>query len=163
MAILEWHETRRYMITEDGEIYDTLRRKKKPTFLRNGYKCVRINDGNRDVNEYVHRLIAMTNIPNPNNLPCVNHKNGNKLDNNVDNLEWCDKATNNFHAYREGLRKNGRGGGKNTPVRCIEDGIIFPSIQQASEYYNIKHSAIQECISGRNKTCNGKHWERIEK
>lgn len=51
----------------------------------NGYKTVTINGKTN----YVHRLIALTFIPNPNNLPCINHKDENKLNNNVENLEWC--------------------------------------------------------------------------
>ena len=53
----------------------------------------------------IHRLVAKTFIPNPNNYPVVNHINGNKLDNRIDNLEWCTISHNNKEAYRLGLRK----------------------------------------------------------
>lgn len=65
-----------------------------------GYKKVVLNGKN----EYVHRLVAETFIPNPNNLPEVNHKDGNKWNNCVDNLEWVSKSENAKHAFDLGLR-----------------------------------------------------------
>lgn len=53
----------------------------------------------------LHRLVAETFLPNPNNYPVVNHINGNKLDNSIDNLEWCTISHNNKEAYRLGIRK----------------------------------------------------------
>lgn len=64
-----------------------------------GYRHTILNRKNRNV----HRVIAETFIPNPNNLPCVNHKDGNKMNNSVDNLEWCTHSENTIHAYRTGL------------------------------------------------------------
>jgi len=65
---------------------------------RNNYKIVRI-----------HRAVAELFIPNPNNLPQVNHIDGDKMNNNVSNLEWCDYSYNNQHAYDNGLRRPTRG------------------------------------------------------
>ena len=72
-----------------------------------GYLCTRMidSDGNSKC-EMVHRLVAKAFIPNPNNLPTVNHKNGNKHDNRVENLEWNSYSDNNQHAYANGLKSD---------------------------------------------------------
>lgn len=60
----------------------------------------------------VHRIVALTFIPNPNNLPQINHKDGNKLNNNVENLEWVTNYDNMQHSIKLGLRKNSYKKGK---------------------------------------------------
>ena len=73
-----------------------------PYFIWGGYKIITY----KNKTYKVHRLIAETFIPNPNNLPQVNHIDGNKLNNNVDNLEWCTPQENTQHAYDNGLAKS---------------------------------------------------------
>ena len=64
-----------------------------------GYLAIKI----KDKTTMVHRLVAECFIPNPDNKPCVNHLDGNKLNNSVENLEWCTIAENNAHARENGL------------------------------------------------------------
>ena len=66
-----------------------------------GYREININGKF----EFAHRIIATCFIPNPHNLPCVNHKDGNKLNNDTANLEWCSHSENTKHAYKTGLEK----------------------------------------------------------
>lgn len=104
-----------YSITEDGQIFGH----KSKKFLKwsdngKGYKYVRLTDGHRHYKHYyVHRLVAMTFIPNPNNLPEVNHKDENKANNCVDNLEWCDRSYNNAYGSRFDKWYQKRWGDKN--------------------------------------------------
>lgn len=76
----------------------------KQGIIRNGYKDVAL--WNHGIVKYpmVHRIVAIAFIPNPNNLPQVNHKDGNKSNNHVGNLEWCTSSENHRHALKEGLR-----------------------------------------------------------
>ena len=66
-----------------------------------GYRHTILNRKNRNI----HRVIAETFIPNPDNLPCVNHKDGNKLNNSISNLEWCNRSENVLHSFQNGLQK----------------------------------------------------------
>lgn len=69
-----------------------------------GYKRVHVSDNGQEYKFYNHQLVAKTFIPNPDNKSCVNHIDGNKLNNKVDNLEWSTHGENLKHAYDIGLR-----------------------------------------------------------
>lgn len=154
----------RYYVYATGKVFDSLLNKDVSKNMRNGYESIPIYSIKRKNTrqEYVHRLVGKAFVSNPNSLSCINHKDGNKLNNLATNLEWCGKGDNNKHAYRTGLRANGRGGGHNTPIICTEMGEVFKSVTQASEKCGIGRRAIQECLSGRNKTCAGMHWKYIK-
>jgi hypothetical protein len=87
-------------ITTDGKIY--LDDKEKKQWYNKGYKMVWL----QGKNVYVHRLVATEHIPNPNNYPCINHINGLKDDNRIENLEWCTVKMNRDHAKLLGLLQN---------------------------------------------------------
>lgn len=76
-----------------------------PARNNRGYLRVALSVKGRVRYDSVHRLVAETFIPNPKNLPEVNHIDGNKLNNKVENLEWTTKSQNQIHAYKTGLRK----------------------------------------------------------
>lgn len=92
----------RYGVTEDGRIYSYISHKfMSQKTQKNGYKtvCLSHGDGTRSM-EYVHRLVAITFLPNPNNLKEVNHKDLNKGNNNISNLEWIDRKGNMKHYFK---------------------------------------------------------------
>lgn len=96
-----------YILYEDGRIYSNkVNRFLRPTFDKKGYMVVSLTNEKRKSKQYkLHRLLALSFIPNPNNLPQVNHKDGNKGNNSLNNLEWCDNSYNQLHSYKIGLHK----------------------------------------------------------
>ena len=79
-----------YGITKDGKIYNLkYKRFLKAASDKDGYLRINLSKNGQKVSYRVHRLVALTYIPNPNNYPIINHKDENKQNNNVSNLEWC--------------------------------------------------------------------------
>lgn len=98
----------RYEVSDDGRIRNTLTGKLLSYNINsNGYLRVSLySDKARKYKQcLLHRLIAVTFIPNPNKLDTVNHKNGDKLNVSVTNLEWCTRTDNNIHMYKTGLKE----------------------------------------------------------
>lgn len=119
-----------------GIMYHTRITKKgrqlKPETQKNGYKRVLLMTRNgKRCHKLIHRLVAEAFIPNTYGLSQINHKDGNKANNHVSNLEWCTHQYNNIHALQTGLRK-GRKKGK----EIIIDNKVFQSIVEACKYYN---------------------------
>lgn len=93
-----------YSITEDGRIWSYYRNKwKKPQLDKDGYLTISLYKNRKRKGYLFHRLVAQTYIPNPENKPEVNHKNGIKDDNRVEDLEWVTRKENSIHAYETGL------------------------------------------------------------
>jgi hypothetical protein len=94
----------KYYITKQCEIFSFKHKKMSQTDNGNGYLCVALRkEVNKKKTVRVHRIIAQSFIENPNNYPIINHKNGIKTDNRLENLEWCSYSGNNQHAYDTGL------------------------------------------------------------
>jgi len=99
-----------YSVNVDGKV-KSLRRNTRVEFLTQGiysvgYKGVYLTNNDKGKRVRVHRLVALAFIPNPENKPCVNHIDGNKLNNNVNNLEWCTYSENIIHGFRIGIYKS---------------------------------------------------------
>ena len=96
-----------YEIDENGKVFNIETNKElKGSIGEHGYKYYRLSHNNVKKMFYAHRLVAEYFLENPNNLPVVNHKDGNKLNNNVNNLEWVSYSQNVLHAYQSNLIKN---------------------------------------------------------
>lgn len=106
----------------------------------------------------VHRLVAQAYIPNPDNLPCVNHKDENKLNNCVNNLEWCTVAYNNNYGTRNKKISIAKEKYKKRCI-CVETGEVFNSIKEAKKLKLNNKGALWACLNGINETCGGYHWK----
>ena len=143
----------RYMISNHGNLRsidrkDSIGRKVKARELKlrlnphNGYLNTSLYKDGKMLMCTIHRLVAETFIPNPENKRTVNHKNGDKTDNRVDNLEWVTHSENNKHAYDNGLKvptkgeQHGRAKLTEAKVREIRDRYDngCPQYKLAEEY-----------------------------
>lgn len=128
-----------------------------------GYPIISIWKNNKQKTFAVHRLVAETFIANPNNKAEVNHKNGIKTDNRVENLEWVTREENIQHAYNTGLNPRSLPMPevvKMPKIICCETGDVFNSITEASHKYNVSISHLSSCLNGKDnrKTVGGWHW-----
>ena len=102
----------------------------------------------------VHRLVAEAFLQNTQNLPEVNHIDENKLNNNANNLEWCDRKY-NYH-YGTGLERLRLAIQKR--ICCVETGIVYNSLREASVSTGIHIGNISSCLHGKRKTAGKYHW-----
>lgn len=122
----------------------------KPKLGHNGYYSVTLCNGGHKLAKYVHRIVAEAFINKPEGKDFVNHINGNKLDNRIENLEWVSHSENVKYAYKIGLThvSNHR--------RLIDKytGKEFASIKEASLFYSLNYSTCRGYLRGnrRNKT-----------
>lgn len=99
-----------YLVSNLGDVYSCLSNKKLKPGSDNGYLKVNLCKNNKVKQFTVHRLVALAFLPNENNYPCVNHKDENPSNNNVNNLEWCTyKYNNNYGSIRERISKTLKG------------------------------------------------------
>ena len=127
-----------------------------------GYVCVRLSKDNIQRTYRVHRLVAYAFLPNPNNYPEVNHKDEDRTNNCVNNLEWCSVSYNRNYGTRTMAPNLKRG------VKCITTNKEFDSIGDAAIYYNTSKSGIIACCKGQfhhsGKLPNGTklEWEYLD-
>lgn len=146
------------VVTNKGRVFSRLGRELKQQLSAVGYYRVEIWHKGFGRKHLVHRLVASAFIPNPNDKPQVNHKDGNKLNNDVENLEWVTQSENQIHAYRTNLQRGFHVSGRKISAEhkaalCgsrwrgekrsyIAGGTAFDTPESAAQHHNISRQTV---------------------
>ena len=132
----------------------------KPWFTKDGYLRHCLYKHNKRKNLLLHRIIATAFIDNPDEKPCVNHIDENKLNNDLSNLEWCTARENLIHGTRT----------KRAAEKCfkkviqldLNDNVLneFESMKQAGQETGTSASHISHCCNGKRKSAGGYKWRK---
>lgn len=162
-----------YEINENGDLRRVGSKNLiKKQVRKDGYLQYQLSYQGKRKSKKIHRLVAETFIPNPNNYSVVNHIDGNKKNNYYKNLEWCTATENNTHAWEIGLHKateRQRLSAQNTikdnqkmaweknkrKVVCLNTQQTFDSIKEASEIMGVQRSKITLVCQGKQKSTKG--------
>lgn len=132
-----------YSINEKGVVRNDITGKKKTPFInkKNGYKYVDLYKDNKSYKKPIHRLLAEAFIDNPDNKPTIDHKNGNRLDNSLDNLRWATYSEQNSRFETNGVRSE--------PIRVVHISgreMFFNSITEVANYFKCGISNISQML-----------------
>jgi hypothetical protein len=157
-----------YKIDENGSIYSSrIKKIMKVRKSNSGYMCVILKKDNKYKGLFIHRLLAINFIDNPLNLEQVNHIDGDKLNNSIENLEWCTRSHNMKHMYDIGLKtykplhykgKFGSEHNRSKSVYCVTNNTTYGSMSEASRELKMSVSLIYLAIKN-NKLAKGMHFE----
>lgn len=161
-----------YKINNLGQVLNIKRNKILKIDKSNGrgYCNITLYKNGKAYRKVIHRLVAETFIPNPENKPQVNHIDGNKHNNCKENLEWVTQSENMIHAFKTGLEIHGMKNKKHSleskekmrkKIICIETGEIYNGLIQAEELLNISSKQISKCLRNKSKTAGKLHWKYL--
>lgn len=154
-----------YEVDDTGHVWALRSGTPKPMhpYGKNGYLAVNLFRNGKYSHKYVHRLVAEAFLPNPRDLPVINHKNGDKHDNRVDNLEWCTQQANIDHSWRHGLQHGvGEGHGMHKltedDVRAIRREYVKGSTNHGTRALGEKYGVAQCTVSA---IINRRIWKEV--
>lgn len=143
-----------YEVSDTGKVRNRRTGKLMKSHINDkGYETIQLSIDGKPKSCRVHRLVAEAfNEGNHDGLD-VNHIDGNKLNNNINNLEFCTRQENIIHAHRIGLNYSH----KKKKVHIIETGQVFDSVTECADYLGVTRHAVSKCINGSVKCCRGYH------
>jgi len=158
-----------YIIYRNGVLYNSRRHVIiNGSVNTHGYRVFALSKNDKRKSMKAHRLVALAFIPNPHNKQQVNHIDGNKLNNNVDNLEWCTHTENMQHAHRTGLKEGshiGKYGAEHPASKMVEQrdiyGVLvetFGSALEAKRETGVHNSGICDVANGTRATAGRFKW-----
>ena len=159
----------KYLISTDGEVMAISRRVKFGNVYRwTKTKLLIPRDNGKGYLEleflgkhhYIHRLVAEAFIPNPYNFPCINHKDENKENNSVENLEWCDYSYNTNYGTRTKRAKEKRFSDRFVVIN-LDTGDVYQTPKDASRATGIHNDSISRVCKGKSKTAGGYRWRYL--
>lgn len=162
-----------YQVSNFGRVRSTYRYKKvlTPILVNSGYNQVQLCKNGKVKAMLLHRLVASAFLENIGNKPCVNHKDGDKSNNSIGNLEWCTYSENERHSYRVLNKKANKTRLGLYGAKCYNHKNIiqlslngytikeFGSISEASRETGIRHGNIWAVMNGRRNHAGGFKWK----
>lgn len=171
---VEWRKIKGwpYSVSDDGQVRnDRNGRVLKTHKMSKGYVSVSLHKEGDHQQRTVHRLVAEAFIPNPEQKPQVNHKDGNKDNNHASNLEWATNSENQLHCcYVLGKMPSAENLANmrakafevnRKPVLCVETGLVYESVRAAAKAVGVSRFAVSNVVRGIQHTAAGYHWEFV--
>lgn len=154
-----------YLINKKGEIFSEFKGEVMKPALRSGYHFVVImTDTGKRVNKMIHRLMAETFLPNPDNLPEIDHIDGNALNNNLDNLRWVTKKENQNNPISRERRYKAIIDKQGIPIKAFYNGEFVGNctcLMEAARKFNSHCTLISKQVRGKIDNVNGYKFERL--
>jgi len=151
-----------YEVSNTGNIRNSQTGRVLKPSIRAQYYGVSLSKNTKSKTYNIHSIVAMMFIDNPNNYKVVNHKDGNKVNNNVENLEWCSYKENTAHALENKLIKLHRKKVKQLSYDGTQLIKIYDSIRDAEKETGISNKQISKVCRNKMPTSHGFRWEYVE-